>query len=169
MQREYFMTSSKNQATAILLHHYFYRSQDLGQQLLLCPIDPVKIANSLKIDVYGRGGKGDASYAYSGSYRNHEGQYFIEFNTTENLHRQRMVVAYALGLYACKQEGFIARDFLFDKSSPALDFANELILPASILNAYFEQGVAKNVEEIALRFGVSKDKIGWRMIELGLV
>jgi Zn-dependent peptidase ImmA (M78 family) len=163
------MNNLKTQVNTILTQHYFKQCNNIADCFNMCPIDSVKIATSLGIEIYARGGENDVDYPYSGSCREYQGKLIIEFNQDENSFRQRMVVAYALGLFFFHKKEFISKEFIFNQKSEVLDFANELILPTSLLTYYLENAKIKEVEQVARRFGVSKDKMGWRMIELGLV
>ncbi|WP_423597015.1 ImmA/IrrE family metallo-endopeptidase [Roseateles sp. MS654] len=138
------------------------------------PIDPVKIASAAGVSVYARGGLGDSHYPYSGYYRRMEnGVPTLEFNVTEAPVRQRFTVAHELGHFALGHEDsprdagnfYSSRD---PKERLANKFAAELLMPGSLVRQYYSSGAAQSVEELAQLFGVSKDAMGYRLINLGL-
>lgn len=138
------------------------------------PIDPVKIATAAGIAVYGRGGWGDFDYPYSGFYRILNGVPSIEYNVTEPAVRQRFTVAHELGHFALGHEDAPRDAGNFQSSGDfrerqANKFAAELLMPTSLVNHYFNNGYANSVEALASMFGVSKDAMGYRLINLGLL
>jgi len=137
------------------------------------PIDPVKIATAAGVAVYGRGGFDDPDYAYSGYYRKVKGVPSIEYNVGEAPVRKRFTVAHELGHFALGHED-APRDAgnFYASADPrerqANRFAAELLMPASLVRHYYTSGIATTVEELARTFGVSKDAMGYRLINLGL-
>lgn len=138
------------------------------------PIDPVKIATVAGIHVYGRGGWGDTNYPYSGYYKVYNGAPSIEYNVSEAPVRQRFTVAHELGHFALGHED-APRDIGNFQSSgdfrerQANKFAAELLMPSSLVKQYYQNGIANSVEALANIFGVSKDAMGYRLINLGLL
>ena len=138
------------------------------------PVDPVKIASALGIAVYGRGGWGDQNYPFSGYYTQFNGVPSIEYNVTEASVRQRFTVAHELGHFALGHEDAPRDAGNFQSSGDPRErlanrFAAELIMPASLITHYYQSGLVSSVEVLASIFGVSKDAIGYRLINLGLV
>lgn len=138
------------------------------------PIDPVKIATVAGIAVYGRGGRDDMNYPYSGYYKIYNGVPSIEYNVTEPPVRQRFTVAHELGHFALGHEDSPRDVGNFQSSGDyrerqANKFAAELLMPASLVTHYYQSGVASSVEALASIFGVSKDAMGYRLINLGLL
>jgi Zn-dependent peptidase ImmA (M78 family) len=138
------------------------------------PIDPVKIATVAGIFVYGRGGWGDPNYPYSGYYRIYDGQPSIEYNVSEPPVRQRFTVAHELGHFALGHEDAPRDAGNFQSSGDVRErqankFAAELLMPASLVTHYYQNGVANSIEALANIFGVSKDAMGYRLINLGLL
>ncbi|MBC3911585.1 ImmA/IrrE family metallo-endopeptidase [Undibacterium sp. NL8W] len=137
------------------------------------PIDPVKIATAAGISVYGRGGWGE-DYPYSGYYRIFNGIQSIEYNVSEAPVRQRFTVAHELGHFALGHEDAprdvgnfqSSRDF---RELQANKFAAELLMPASLVREHYLNGKAGSVEALANIFGVSKDAMGYRLINLRLI
>lgn len=137
------------------------------------PIDPVKIATAVGVLVYGRGGWDDLNYPYSGYYRKYDGVPSIEYNVSEPPVRQRFTVAHELGHFALGHEDAPRDAGNFQSSGDprerqANKFAAELLMPASLVIHYYQSGVANSVEALANMFGVSKDAMGYRLINLGL-
>lgn len=138
------------------------------------PVDPVKIATAAGIAVYGRGGSDDGQYAYSGYYRMFNGVPSIEFNVSEAPVRQRFTVAHELGHFALGHDD-APRDVGNFQSSgdvrerQANKFAAGLLMPAALVTQYYRNGLASNIESLASLFGVSKDAMGYRLINLGLL
>lgn len=137
------------------------------------PIDPVKIATAAGVSVYGRGGWADLNYPYSGYYRKYDGVPSIEYNVSEPPVRQRFTVAHELGHFALGHEDTPRDAGNFQSSGDlrerqANKFAAELLMPASLVVHYYQNGVASSVEALANIFGVSKDAMGYRLINLGL-
>jgi len=137
------------------------------------PIDPVKIATAAGIAVYGRGSYGDLNYPYSGYYRCLNGVPSIEYNVTEAPVRQRFTVAHELGHFALGHEdaprdGGNFQSSVDPRERQANRFAAELIMPASLVTHYYQNGVGGSVAALAQFFGVSKDAMGYRLINLGL-
>lgn len=138
------------------------------------PIDPVKIATVAGISVYGRGGWGDTDYRYSGYYKKFNGIPSIEYNVSEPPVRQRFTVAHELGHFALGHEDAPRDAGNFQSSGDirerqANKFAAELLMPASLVTQYYQNGFANSVEGLASMFGVSKDAMGYRLINLGLL
>lgn len=136
------------------------------------PIDPVKIAASAGVAVYARGGADDSFYPYSGYYRRVNGAPALEFNVTEAPVRQRFTVAHELGHFALGHEDSPRDGGNFyssgdPKERMANKFAAELLMPATLIRHYF--GMAPSVEALAQQFGVSRDAMGYRLLNLGLV
>lgn len=137
------------------------------------PIDPVKIATAAGVFVYGRGGWDDFNYPYSGYYRKYDGVPSIEYNVSEPPVRQRFTVAHELGHFALGHEDAPRDAGNFQSSGDlrerqANKFAAELLMPASLVTHYYQSGLADSVETLANIFGVSKDAMGYRLINLGL-
>lgn len=138
------------------------------------PIDPIKIATAAGIAVYGRGGFGDSNYPYSGYYKQYNGIPSIEFNVSEAPVRQRFTVAHELGHFALGHEDAPRDAGNFQSSGDfrerqANKFAAELLMPKMLVVHYYQSGVASSVEQLANIFGVSKDAMGFRLINLGLL
>lgn len=138
------------------------------------PVDPVKIATLAGIAVYGRGGWDDSDYRYSGYYKTYNGVPSIEYNVTEAPVRQRFTVAHELGHFALGHEDAPRDTGNFQSSGDyrerqANRFAAELLMPASLVSRYFQNGFVSSVESLASTFGVSKDAMGYRLINLGLL
>jgi len=139
------------------------------------PIDPVKIASAAGVSVYARGGFGDGHYPYSGFYRRMEnGVPALEFNMSEAPVRQRFTVAHELGHFALGHEDSPRDSGNFyasgdPKERMANKFAAELLMPGSLIRQYYNSGAAQSVEALAQLFGVSRDAMGYRLINLGLV
>ena len=138
------------------------------------PVDPVKIATTSSIFVYGRGGAGDVSYPYSGYYRRLNGAPSIEYNVSEPPVRQRFTVAHELGHFALGHDDAPRDAGNFQSSrdhreQQANRFAAELLMPASLVTQYYHSGVIESLEELAKIFGVSKDAIGYRLMNIGLL
>lgn len=137
------------------------------------PIDPVQLATAAGLSVYGRGGLGDMSYQYSGYYRSYNGVPSIEYNVREAPVRQRFTVAHELGHFALGHEDsprdsgnfFSSRD---PKERQANRFAAALLMPESLVRHYYTNGADRSVAALAQLFGVSKDAMGYRLINLGL-
>lgn len=138
------------------------------------PIDPVKIARSAGVDVYGRGGPDDPGYEYSGYFRRIHDTPSIEYNVTEAPVRQRFTVAHELGHFAL-QHSDLPRDrgnFQSSKDSrevAANRFAAELLMPARTVKQLFASGNADSPDHLARMFGVSAAALGYRLINLRLV
>lgn len=135
----------------------------------LLPIDPVKIATAAGVFVYGRGGRDDVNYPYSGYYRKYEGVPSIEYNVAEPLVRQRFTVAHELGHCALGHEDAPRDAGNFQSSKECLElqanrFAAELIMPESLVRRYYYSGSVSSVEDLAKAFGVSTDAMGHRLI-----
>ncbi|GAB2857162.1 hypothetical protein GCM10027277_26960 [Pseudoduganella ginsengisoli] len=140
----------------------------------LLPIDPVKIATQAGIAVYGRGGWGDFDYPYSGYYRIFNGMPSIEYNVSEAPVRQRFTVAHELGHFALGHQDAPRDAGNFQSSGDyrerqANKFAAELLMPGSLVARHYQQGAASSVEALANMFGVSRDAMGYRLINLGLL
>ncbi|MEW7849528.1 ImmA/IrrE family metallo-endopeptidase [Massilia aurea] len=138
------------------------------------PIDPVKIATIAGISVYGRGGWDDMDYSYSGYYKTLNGRPSIEYNVSEPPVRQRFTVAHELGHFALGHEDAPRDTGNFQSSGDQRErqanrFAAELLMPSSLVTQYFQNGVASSIEALANIFGVSKDAMGYRLINLGLL
>ncbi|WP_195763537.1 ImmA/IrrE family metallo-endopeptidase [Duganella guangzhouensis] len=138
------------------------------------PIDPVKIATSAGISVYGRGGWGDQAYPYSGYYRMFNGVPSIEYNVSEVPVRQRFTVAHELGHYALGHKDAPRDSGNFQSSGDfrerqANRFAAELLMPASLVIKYYQNDYAASVGALASMFGVSRDAMGYRLKNLGLL
>jgi Zn-dependent peptidase ImmA (M78 family) len=138
------------------------------------PIDPVKIASAAGISVYGRGGWDDFNYPFSGYYKKLNGQPSIEYNVTEPPVRQRFTVAHEIGHFALGHEDAPRDSGNFQSSGDVREqqankFAAELLMPASLVTQYYHSGVANSVEALASIFGVSKDAMGYRLINLRLM
>jgi Zn-dependent peptidase ImmA (M78 family) len=138
------------------------------------PIDPVKIASAAGISVYGRGGWSDPNYTYSGYYRMLDGQPTIEYNVTEPPVRQRFTVAHEIGHFALDHQDSPRDTGNFQSSGDVREqqanrFAAELLMPASLVTHYYNSGLASNVEGLANIFGVSRDAMGYRLINLRLL
>ncbi len=138
------------------------------------PIDPIKVATAAGISVYGRGGFGDSNYPYSGYYKKYDGIPSIEYNISEAPVRQRFTVAHELGHYALGHEDAPRDAGNFQSSGDSRErqankFAAELLMPKTLVIHYFQSGIASSVEELANIFGVSKDAMGFRLINLGLL
>lgn len=138
------------------------------------PIDPVKIATVAGVQVYGRGGWGDVYYPYSGYYKRFNGVPSIEYNVSEAPVRQRFTVAHELGHFALGHNDAPRDSGNFQSSGDPRErqanrFAAELLMPSSLVKQYYQNGVASSVEALANIFGVSKDAMGYRLINLGLL
>lgn len=138
------------------------------------PIDPVQIATSAGVAVYGRGGPNDTAYPYSGYYRVYLGRPSIEFNVLEAPVRQRFTVAHELGHYALGHDDAPRDSGNFPASGDPRErqanrFAAELLMPGALLTQLLQDGMAANVQALAQRFGVSQDAMGYRLINLGLL
>lgn len=138
------------------------------------PIDPVQIATVAGVSVYGRGGWGDMDYPYSGYYRIFNGQPSIEYNVSEPPVRQRFTVAHELGHFALGHQDAPRDAGNFQSSGDVRErqanrFAAELLMPTSLVSQYYQNGLANSVDALANIFGVSKDAMGYRLINLGLL
>lgn len=143
----------------------------------LLPIDPVKLAISMGLEVYGRGGMADSSYPYSGRGVVNTDKQYIEYNTNEPLVRQRFVIAHVLGHVVLKHTSikpevgaFYSDEEVEQKQANA--FAIELLTPAKVLiNMYqghisVKSRIINHVLYLSNKFGVSKDLMGYRLIQL---
>jgi Zn-dependent peptidase ImmA (M78 family) len=138
------------------------------------PIDPVKIATMAGISVYGRGGRGDMDYHYSGYYRIFNGMPSIEYNVSEPPVRQRFTVAHEIGHFALGHQDAPRDAGNFQSSGDPRErqanrFAAELLMPASLVTQYYQNGLVNSVDDLASNFGVSRDAMGYRLINLGLL
>lgn len=132
------------------------------------PVDPVKIAHKMGLNVYGRG-EGKDNFTFSGRFKNYDGISCIEYNVSEPLTRQRLIVAQQLGHYVLKHQDTLPAQGAFYQSNDSKDqeayvFAKHLVMPEKLIHHYYN--VVKDIEEISRVFGVSKDAIGHRLIEL---
>lgn len=158
-------TSSSPESRARAFLEHFWDGQ--------LPIDPVRIATAAGVTVFARGTADDAPYPFSGYYRRVGQQHHLEFNASEAPVRQRFTVAHELGHYALGHEDSPrdAGNFYANKDPcerMANRFAAELIMPASVVQRHYNSGNV-TVESLAQLFGVSKDAMGFRLINLGLV
>lgn len=143
----------------------------------LFSIDPVKIATAMGIEVYGRGGSIEPSYPYSGRLIEDNKKIYIEYNISENLVRQRFTVAHILGHIALKhlspkpEVGAFYSDKEIDQQQ-ANTFAIELLTPAKILIDMYQghilvkSRITNHVLYLSNKFGVSRDLMGHRLIQL---
>jgi Zn-dependent peptidase ImmA (M78 family) len=137
------------------------------------PVDPVAIATKLGLSVYARGGPADPDYRISGELRSYSGQVFMAYNEAEPAVRQRLVAAQLLGHYALQHATPVCLqgDF-FASSEPQLqaatEFARELLMPRTLVRDRLSAS-ASSVEHLAQMFGVSKDAMGYRLLNIGLV
>ena len=138
------------------------------------PIDPIKIAVKMGIAVYGRGGKDDPVYPMSGRLVDQTtGTPRIEFNVTEAIIRHRKVVASLLGHFVLGREQTVVLKGPFYASKDPFDvyasqFSTELIMRSEHVREYFFKRV-RSLDEMAARFGVSVDAMGYRLYELRLI
>ncbi len=136
------------------------------------PIDPIKIATAAGVAVYGRGGTSDPNYSFSGYYARYNGVPSIEYNVMEPPVRQRFTVAHELGHHVLGHTNSPrdAGNFYSSgdpKERQANRFAAELLMPEAFVRHYYSSGFA-SVASLAQLFGVSKDAMGYRLINLGL-
>jgi Zn-dependent peptidase ImmA (M78 family) len=138
------------------------------------PVDPIKIARAAGVKVYGRGGKGDKWVNYSGYFRWVDGHPTIEFNETEPAVRQRFTISHELGHFALDHHDAPRDSGDFPSSGDPKEraanrFAAELLMPSQAVQEIFLSGAFSSSDALAMRFGVSKAAIGYRLQNLGLI
>ena len=156
---------NSNETALAVLQQYWDR---------LLPVDPVKMATTAGIAVYRRGEAGDEGFVNSGAYRKIKGTPIIEFNATESAVRQRYVVAHAFGHWALGHEDVpVEVGNVFDNDDPrevaANNFATAILMPTAIVIDIYRSGRTADLADMASKFGVSKDAMGYRLINLGLM
>lgn len=139
------------------------------------PVDPIKIARAAGVRVFARGGPGDPEFSYSGLYTPSTGAgHTIQFNESEPVVRQRFTVAHELGHFALGHgpSPRDAGDFASSgdpRERAANKFAAELLMPAQAVREIFLSGAYGSAEALAMKFGVSKVAMGFRLQNLGLL
>lgn len=134
------------------------------------PVDPVRIATRLGVEVYARGGPADPNYTMSGRFYFKETTPVIEYNSTESPQRQRMMVAHQLGHLLLKHKTpLMENDHQFEHTEgiefEATQFAINLLMPAVYVQNYYNS-CTSSLEQLASIFGVSKDALGHRIYKL---
>ena len=153
----------------------------------LLPIDPVAIAESIKvknangqwckIEVVGRSSlalNGASGQCLLSTNKNGDTVFKCEFNFYENALRSRFVIAHELGhilLGHIKQEDDIKRDDAFTKvdneEDSANHFAYELLMPEErVINLFQGEATVKQMADI---FYVSETSMEYRLKNLGLI
>ncbi len=142
------------------------------------PIDPVRVATALGIDVYiTRMMKPEVS----GTLRKAPGSDpEIYLNRDDSQNRQRFTCAHELGHYVKRTAaGDLDYDFVDDNRGPlastgldpeevyANQFAAALLMPAELVKQEHKRGLG--AVRLALRFGVSDDAMHYRLRNLNLI
>ncbi|MBI2612803.1 ImmA/IrrE family metallo-endopeptidase [Candidatus Kaiserbacteria bacterium] len=96
----------------------------------------------------------------------------IHFNENHSWHRRRFSIAHEIGhlLFntTCNQTGVFSYDASSPNETEANAFASELLMPLSFLKADFKRGAAQ-VPELAWRYIVSKEAMGWKIASTNLL
>lgn len=139
------------------------------------PVDPIKIATAYGAQVFQRGNFGDEGWQFSGYFHYRDGiQPTIEYNATEPRTRQRFTIAHELGHFALghrdapRDSGNFQASGDFKEVS-ANRFAAELLMPSELVTHYYRNGLVNSIDDLAMTFGVSRDAMGYRLINLGLI
>lgn len=104
----------------------------------------------------------------SGASVKYNGQIFIAYNKDHSVVRNRFTVAHELGhMLLGHTENFNLFDLNSKKCNEieANQFAAELIIPLNLLKIAIKK--YKTVDQLASAFWVSKDAMGWRVMETG--
>lgn len=139
------------------------------------PIDPVRIANVLGIDVFVANMRANVS----GTLQKKQGEDpIIYLNRTDSDNRQRFTCAHELGHYVRRTaDGDADYDFVDARDQLASmgthpeevyanQFAAALLMPADLVRLEHRRGLGP--VRLAVRFGVSDDAMGYRLKTLGL-
>ena len=139
------------------------------------PVDPVRIARRLGIDVR----QAPLSDDISGALVKKLGQDpTILLNARDHPNRQRFTAAHEVGHFVSREEApeeyeyIDLRDTVFSAAGTNQDevfanqFAAHLLMPEREVRRLAEQGYSRT--EMALYFGVSQDAIGYRITNLSI-
>ncbi len=142
---------------------------------VLLPIDPVRVAGALGIDVY----KARMTRGVSGALRKSRGSDAeIYLNRDDSLNRQRFTCAHELGHYVRRTAaGDLDYDFVDRRdelASAGRDpeeiyanrFAASLLMPEDLVMEEWRNGLGP--VRLALKFGVSEDAMTYRLQNLTL-
>lgn len=101
----------------------------------------------------------------------------IGFNDAHHHVRQRFTVAHELGHYLLSHHDHFHIDLADAHGTPpgynwqderaANEFAAAALMPSAMVTAYFERD--RSLEKLAKRFDVSREAMGWRLVNLGLL
>lgn len=137
------------------------------------PVRPEQIAQSMNVQIVGRGGFHDEDYPYSGYFSIENGRPMIEYNVNDALVRRRFTVAHELGHYVLGHRN-APRDYPDSFGSRngnlievhANQFAAELLMPADVVRDLALDGM--NLDQLAEAFAVSRVAMGHRLSNLSL-
>jgi Zn-dependent peptidase ImmA (M78 family) len=101
----------------------------------------------------------------------------IGFNNDHPEVRQRFTIAHELGHYLLSHHDHFHIDLSDAHGNPpgynwqderaANDFAAAALMPSEMVTHYFEKD--RGLEKLAGRFKVSREAMGWRLVNLGLL
>lgn len=151
-------------------------------ELFSVPVNPVTVAERLKIGVYSAGFH---DQAIDGILRQEDSQYRIYVNSLHNITRQRYAIAHEIGHFALHREivdafvdpeinMFLAtqvataseRDDSGVRETQANIFAAALLMPAELVIREFRS--LPIINKLAQRFEVSRQAMGHRLANLPL-
>lgn len=96
---------------------------------------------------------------------------FIAYNNNFHVHRKRFTVAHEIGHSILGHTSLNDQEFDLNSQDTneveANQFAAELLVPLNMLKKDVGSGI-KSTDQLAIRYWVSKDAMGWRLLETRL-
>ncbi len=137
----------------------------------ILPIDPIKIANALNVPVFERDNKMNDSFNLNGLYATYERQNSISYHVKDSLIFKRFIIAHMLGHYCLNHSTpkIEHLDIIYSKDQEEMQanqFAKLLLMPEYLVRYYYSNKNIASVEHLASIFGVSKDAMGYRLLEI---
>lgn len=134
------------------------------------PVDPILIANALHISVYERGLNPD-KFNTHGMYTEYNTVKTISYHANDSLIFQRFIIAHMLGHSYLQhtQPKIETLDIIYSKDQDEIQanqFAKLLLMPKHLVEYYYSSKNIISLEHLANIFGVSKDAMGYRLLEI---